>query len=286
MTDHWHRVAEFPPEQDLGPFCDELESRAVEFRMAEEAGARVLWIARRDQLDDTLSALQRHFGDDARSADADSGLVAGLKGQFLHTPVMMIALALSLLGAAIVQWQLQWVPMLTFQAFYFEGRGIRFDTLQNALEQGQYWRLITPIFIHFGLFHIAFNGLWLWEFGRRIEVTAGSLHLLVLILLSGVLSNWGQYLWGGPSLFGGMSGVIYALLGYIWLRNSLAPRPSLAVPKGIIVFMLGWLVLCMTGVVNAFMQGSIANAAHLSGLVAGMAAGAVFGLADRGRRVN
>jgi len=113
---------------------------------------------------------------------------------------------------------------------------------------------------------------------------AGSSHLLMVMLVSAVASNWSQYLWNGPSLFGGMSGVLYALLGYIWIRNLLRPDPALAVAPGIIAFMLGWLVLCMTGIVDFFMRGSIANAAHVSGLAAGMVLGAVFGLLGDRRR--
>ena len=81
-----------------------------------------------------------------------------------------------------------------------------------------------------------------------------------------------------------MSGVLYALLGYLWIRHWLAPQPALALPRGIIVFMLVWLLLCLSGIVDLFMRGSIANAAHVSGLLVGMALGALFGLVARQRR--
>ena len=152
------------------------------------------------------------------------------------------------------------------------------------MQTHQYWRFITPVFLHFGIFHLAFNGLWIWELGRRIETGIGSLHLLGIILVSAVASNFGQYLWAGPSLFGGMSGVLYALLGYLWIRNLIAPNPILSLPKGIIGFMLAWLVFCMTGLVNLVMSGNIANAAHASGLLVGMLVGAVFGVSEKAKR--
>ena len=99
--------------------------------------------------------------------------------------------------------------------------------------------------------------------------------------MTGVISNVGQYLWSGPSLFGGMSGVIFGLLGYIWIRHTLAPHPALELPRGIIALMIGWLVVGMTGVIDLFLQGNIANAAHLGGLLVGMVSGAIFGLAHR-----
>jgi len=52
--------------------------------------------------------------------------------------------------------------------------------------------------------------------------------------------------------FGGMSGVVYALLGYLWVANSIAPHPLMTLPKGIVTFMIGWLVLCMTPVVTFY----------------------------------
>ena len=68
----------------------------------------------------------------------------------------------------------------------------------------------------------------------------GSLHLLLVVLVTALISNAGQYLWEGPSLFGGLSGVLYGLLGYLWVFNRLAPAPVLALPKGVIGFMLAW----------------------------------------------
>ncbi|MDF5668386.1 rhomboid family intramembrane serine protease, partial [Vibrio parahaemolyticus] len=65
---------------------------------------------------------------------------------------------------------------------------------------------------------------------------------------------------------GGLSGVVYALLGYLWILGYRLPHLGLPLPKPIIVFMLVWLVL---GFVQPFM--AIANTAHLVGLLSGMA---------------
>ena len=147
----------------------------------------------------------------------------------------------------------------------------------GGLAEGELWRLITPIFVHFGLMHFAFNGLWLCLLGARIERLLGSVHLLLLVLLSALVSNMGQFVWTGSVAFGGMSGVIYALLGYIWIRHLLAPDPLLALPKELIGFMLFWLLFCMTGVLDFLLGVGIANAAHFSGLVVGMLLGLIFG---------
>src|SRR5690606_1187518 len=101
------------------------------------------------------------------------------------------------------------------------------------------------------------------------------------VLVTAVAANVAQFWWGGPALFGGMSGVVYALVGFIWLRQYFDSSPVFAVPKSIIAFMLVWLVLCMTGVVDYFIAGSVANAVHVGGLVAGMIWSVFSGLTYR-----
>ena len=131
---------------------------------------------------------------------------------------------------------------------------------------GEIWRLVTPIFLHFMVIHILFNMMWLWDLGGTVERVQSKGFLLFFVISIGVLSNLIQYYSSGPA-FGGMSGVVYGLLGYTWIR-SLNARSSYQLPKSIIGFMLAWLVLGYTGLI-----GAIGNAAHLSGLILGMAYG-------------
>ena len=151
----------------------------------------------------------------------------------------------------------------------------------SGITNNQYWRLITPIFLHFGMLHFVFNSLWLSMLGSRIEQSMGSLHLIIVVLVSGLVSNIAQYSWSGTVNFGGMSGVVYALLGYIWIKNTLVPQRLLSLPKGIVGFMVGWSFLCMTPVVTFFIGVGIANAAHLGGLLVGLLLGLGFGLVQR-----
>ena len=73
---------------------------------------------------------------------------------------------------------------------------------------------------------------------------------------------------GEPQFFLGMSGVVYALFGYIWMKGLYQPEQGMILHPNTITIMLFWLVLCMTGFV-----GPIANAAHFMGLAAGVAFG-------------
>lgn len=279
----WIKVAQFHRALDLDLLLHRLSQRGIDHRITLEGDEQVLWVEPQAPIAEVTDIVREVA---LTLPPRAAGQAPDLLTQLQRSPVVAISLILGILGAAMVNWQFHWVHWFTFQDFaVVSAREIRFSTFEAAWQNGEYWRLVTPIFIHFGIFHIAFNGLWIWEFGRRIEAMAGSLHLLMLIVVSAVASNWSQYLWSGPSLFGGLSGVLYALLGYIWIRNLIRPHAALAIPKGIIIFMLGWLVLCMSGIVDIFMRGSIANAAHVSGLVAGMVLGALFGVLGS-RKVN
>ena len=86
------------------------------------------------------------------------------------------------------------------------------------LKQGEIWRPVTPIFMHFGIIHILFNMMWLKELGTMIEFKNGSLKMLLMVLIIAVVSNVGQDYYKGP-YFGGMSGVVYGLFGYIWMKS-------------------------------------------------------------------
>jgi GlpG protein len=132
------------------------------------------------------------------------------------------------------------------------------------IAHGQVWRLITPIFIHFGITHLLFNMLWLKDLGTAIERVSGTPSFLELVLACGVISNFGEFAFHGP-FFGGMSGVVYGLFGYVWMKSKFDPGCGLRLANNTIMWMLGWFVLCLTKV-----MGPVANYAHGVGLAVGM----------------
>ena len=189
-----------------------------------------------------------------------------LKSAGQHVPVTLALIALCVanflfvyLGAPV-----KWVAALTFQGFSLRGGELAFLPTEH-----QYWRYVTPVFLHFGWLHITFNSLWLWELGALIELRLGSVLLLALVLLSAAGSNQAQFWHTGPALFGGMSGVVYALLGFCWVYNTVHPDRTLALPRAVIVMMLVWLVFCILAPTEQLGIGGIANAAHLGGLLMG-----------------
>ena len=137
------------------------------------------------------------------------------------------------------------------------------------IRQGQVWRLVTPILIHYGILHLVFNLIWLADLGGMIERRQGTLRLALLVAAIGVGSNLAQFWIAGPA-FGGMSGVVYGLFGCVWVRGKLDPDSGLFVSRQNAVILIVWLVLCFTGFL-----GPIANWAHAVGLGVGAAWGYV-----------
>lgn len=147
------------------------------------------------------------------------------------------------------------------------------------IQQGQVWRLISPILVHFGLLHLIFNMMWLWDLGGTIESRWSGLRLALLTLSIGIVSNLAQFMVSG-ALFGGMSGVVYGLLGYLFVIGRLRPEVGVFVPPQIMSFMLIWFAICWSGLI-----GNIANWAHLAGLVSGALFGAIQGLSGQTRKI-
>ncbi|WP_325891351.1 rhomboid family intramembrane serine protease GlpG [Grimontia sp. NTOU-MAR1] len=145
-------------------------------------------------------------------------------------------------------------------------------------QQWQLWRLFSHALLHFSATHIVFNLLWWWVLGGKIEKHSGSAKLMQLFLLTALFSGLGQYAFEGPA-FGGMSGVVYALLGYLWLMGTLAPERGLSIEPAYVGFMLLWLAV---GFFEPFGM-AIANMAHLFGLVSGCALGVIDAKLRRAR---
>jgi GlpG protein len=143
------------------------------------------------------------------------------------------------------------------------------------IRHGQLWRLVTPIFIHFGLIHVLFNMLWLRDLGSMIEARQSSWLLALLVLAIAVFSNLAQYYYGGPA-FGGMSGVVYGLLGYIWMRGKFDPGSGLYLHPSTVTMMIIWFVACFTPIIP-----HSANGTHAAGLALGLAWGFLSSLRHR-----
>ena len=132
---------------------------------------------------------------------------------------------------------------------------------------GEIWRVFTPIFLHFNFLHILFNMFWLHDLGGQIEKRKGPKFFISFILLIALVSNLTQFTLTGPA-FGGMSGVVYGLFGYVWVKTRLDPADGFRLDPMVAMIMFGFFLICFTGVF-----GGIANWAHAGGLAVGLAWG-------------
>ncbi len=146
-----------------------------------------------------------------------------------------------------------------------------FDRVASMSEiwHGQVWRVFTPIFIHYGFIHLLFNMLWLKDLGTAIERQESTGALAIMILTIAGVSNLAQFMAHGPH-FGGMSGVVYGLLGYIWIRGKFDPSSGYHVPPPTVVFMGVWFFACVFGWIA-----NVANVVHGVGLAIGIVWGYV-----------
>lgn len=275
-----------PAAVDLGAFVGLLHRLNVPFRVSEESGEQVLWVPNVQLAEQVRSLYERYpQGDPEFTVQAEPqrrgpGFVQQLKMSRMTAAVLLVTFvvaAITTLGTTPET--LRW---FTFQNFQMVGQDrALFYPLADSLAQGQWWRLFTPMLIHFGWLHLAMNAMWYWELGRRIEYRQGPWLLLGLSLGFGLVSNVVQCGVSGPSLFGGLSGVLYGLLGHCWIFQRMAPTPAYQLPKGVVAMMLIWLLVCLSGVIDLLGFGSIANGAHVGGLVAGCLSGLIGGLLAR-----
>jgi GlpG protein len=150
-------------------------------------------------------------------------------------------------------------PVIRKRAFY--------DPRLPEIRTGQIWRLFTPIFVHFGILHLFFNIIWIRDLGGFMQHRFGAGYLLILVLTVAAVSNLVQLAWGGSPMFGGLSGVNYGLLGFLWMRGKFDRGGFWTLNPQIVQTMLVWFVLCL------FVIPMVANGAHAGGLVFGMVAG-------------
>jgi len=148
---------------------------------------------------------------------------------------------------------------------------------ETFLNSNEWWRLVTPMFIHFSFAHLAFNCLWIYILGSKIELNDGHIRFIFLVFFSSLLANCIQYIFSGPSLFGGLSGVVYGMFGFCMVLELELKNLRYGLPPAIYLFMLIWMLLGFLGVLEIFGFGNIANFAHLGGFISGL----VFGMVSR-----
>lgn len=146
--------------------------------------------------------------------------------------------------------------------------------LATATAAGQWWRLLSAMFLHAGLLHVALNMWALWDAGRVAERLFGRLPYAALYLAAGVLGGIASINWQQDIVSVGASGAVFgvygALLAALLLRKDLLP---LSIAKKL---QASASVMIIYSLFNGMTKVGIDNAAHIGGLVAGVLIGAAL----------
>ncbi|MBB6242407.1 rhomboid family intramembrane serine protease [Rhodanobacter sp. MP1X3] len=173
------------------------------------------------------------------------------------------------------------INLIVFAAMCIGGVGV-FDADSNLVMKwgsnygpmtmgGQWWRLFTSMFVHFGIIHIALNMFVLFQNGRMIERLFGSFRFILLYVFAGLAGSMVSLLWNPEVNSAGASGAIFGLIGGL-LVFVLNPRNR--VPKAVVQeHRNSTLLFVGYNLFYGFAHTGIDNGAHIGGLVAGLAMG-------------
>ena len=141
------------------------------------------------------------------------------------------------------------------------------------IEQGQWYRMITSMFLHFGAPHLINNMLVLFVLGQRLEPVTGKMKFLLIYILGGLGGNLISLIWdmrtGNYSLSAGASGAVFAVMGgmiYVIIRH----RGRVADLN-----MKQMLLMAAFSLYFGFASGGVDNAAHAGGLLCGFIAAVI-----------
>ena len=152
-----------------------------------------------------------------------------------------------------------------------------FFSFPPLIAAGEWWRLITPMFLHaplrasFGLFHILFNMYVLRMYGPDVEEAFGKIRFIAMYLIAGFTGSVASYAFGGCNGGYGASGAIFGMVGvllvYLYRR-----RTSMILAQ----YMKNLMVFVGINLMFGFVVAGIDNLAHIGGLIGGMALGFGF----------
>ncbi len=289
------QIGTLSDEQQAQTFVDFLLTRGIASKIDAAADGVSIWIREEDQLADARAELARFQQDPAaeyyqaastgarqlrqenqrRETEHRRNMIDmrrrwSARGGARNQPLTMALIGLSVVVTLLSHFgdpKSRITQALKMERIYAGPHGdLYMERGLKAVRHGEVWRVVTPILLHGGTLHLLFNMIWLYELGGMIESRRGTFALAWLVLVTGILSNFGQYFWEGGN-FLGMSGVVYGLFGYVWMKSRFQPQLGLFVPPNTVFTLVIWFFICFL----PFMH--IANGAHAAGLIVGIALG-------------
>jgi len=136
---------------------------------------------------------------------------------------------------------------------------------------GEWWRMVTSLFLHGSLLHLAFNMIALWQVGQLVERLFGSLRFAALYMIAGVCGSLASVLWNPHVNSVGASGAIFGIVGGLL---AFTRRENSGVPPTVVNDLRGSLLpFLVFNLAAGFLYPHTDNAAHIGGLIGGWLAG-------------
>ena len=156
------------------------------------------------------------------------------------------------------------IPYLILQQYGLDAISQWFvpENLNELFNPFSLWRLWTPTFVHYTLPHLIVNLYLWWLFASKIE-SESRFELITLVIISAAGANICQWWFVGPN-FGGLSGLVYALMAYLYLMHRFGGKTNYRIDNNLALLMLALIPLSATGLLGKF-----SNYAHIGGLICG-----------------
>ncbi len=274
------KIASMSLDTDLSFYSNHLKGIGIVHRITEESGNQSIYVANSENLSEAQHILDLYLND---QIETSSTLVeeklfptnVNLLRLFLETPITICIIGLTLLIAIVTSLgtDLSVYSVLLYPLVDTSSLLASLGELKSVLALT---KTVTPIFLHFGELNLVFNMLWMWYFGKQLEQILPAWLFLSSIILISFTSNTVQYLVSGYNNFGGMSGVIYGLVGFSWVFSKFQIKENMVITNNLFIFFIVSLVL-----MEIFASSWIATAAHVGGLVSGLIIGALYIFSNR-----
>ncbi|MGV3346128.1 rhomboid family intramembrane serine protease GlpG [Enterobacteriaceae bacterium LUAb1] len=276
------RITEFTHPRQAQAFVDYMATQGVILRLQKAPHAVVLWLDDPSQQKKVATALDDFLRDPLHPRYLAASWQSGTTQSGLHYERSASLMTRLQARAGGLTLSVMMACVLVFAWQQIAGDREVMLWLAWPADPSQYmqlWRWVSHALLHFSLLHILFNLLWWWYLGGRVEKRLGTGKLAVITLISALLSGWVQAKFSGI-WFGGLSGVVYALIGYCWLRGEREPDSGIFPERGLMAFAIVWLVIGYFDMPGL----PVANGAHVAGLLTGLAMAFVDSYARANRR--
>ena len=292
------QIGSLASEQQATLLTDYLLTKGVAVLREQEGQDWSIWVREENQVDVAKNLLQEFLVDpqngkyqqavseaeriraeETRRRTKIARNTIDIRQQWLQPISRRAPLTLVLMGLSIfvaVMTKAGQDHNLLYHALLFVDPQVLNETLDSfyQIKQGQLWRLITPIFLHGNPLHLVFNMMWIYSLATQVEMRCGTVRFGLLTLCIAVASNLTQVLVFAHPVFLGMSGVVYGVFGYIWVKRLAGVATDYELSDFSIFLLLGFLLIGLLGALDkAVGGGGVANGAHLGGLVSGMVIG-------------